>query len=336
MKIGIFGSHNDPQSQLLISALKRRSAEVALVESTSIHTGTEFSYRNGSFFYNGERLDDVAGWFLRYVISPLPPRFKAGEDFVLYQDWFYEYMHRQERYTFQIAMLLAWGARGIPVVNPPENGGVMQIKTFQLDIARLSGLDIPRTLVTNNKEKVAQFKQEVGEVVFKPSMGGALCTPLDEEAEKELDLLRQSPVIFQERVKGTPVRVTMVGDQVVSCARIPSSRLDYRDNPGYNEGKQVYLPEFLPETIRLKCLEMMKNCGLLFSGIDFILQEDGRWVFLEANSSPIYLDIERKTGVSITDAIADHLLLLANDPERYRQAVQQAARTRSFVKYAMG
>lgn len=336
MKIGIFGSHEDAQCKLLAAALKRRSAQVVLVESASIHTGTEFSYKQGNYFYNGESLEDTACWFLRYVISPLPPRFRAGEEYVLFKDWFYEHMHRQERYSFQIAMLLSWGARGIPVVNPPENGGVLQIKTFQLDIAKNSGLEIPRTLVTNNKEQVLEFKKEVREVVFKPSMGGALCQPLDAKAEEELALVDQSPVIFQERVIGTPVRVTIVGDRVVSCVRIPSSQLDYRANPGYNEGNQMYLPEFLPDTTKKNCLEMIKNCGLLYSGIDFILQEDGRWVFLEANSSPIYLDIERKTGVSITDAIADYLLLLANEPERYKQATQQAARTRSFIKYAMG
>ena len=80
----------------------------------------------------------------------------------------------------------------------------------------------------------------------------------------------------------------------------------------------------------------MRACGLVFSGIDFILQADGRWVFLEANSSPIYMDIEQKTKSPITDALADFLLLLANDPSVYQHVLSQAERTKSFVKYAIG
>ncbi len=336
MKIGIFGSRQDAQCQILEKALKQRDAQVVLLESPAINQGEDFSYVDGHFYYQGHPIDDVQCWFLRYVLSPLPPIFRADEQYVLFIDWFNEYMHRQERYSFELAMLLSWGARGIPVVNPPEHGGVLQIKTFQLDVARQVGLNIPRTLVTNRKERVLEFRKEVGDVVYKPAMGGAVCRALDENAVKELDLLEASPVIFQEHVKGTGVRVTIVGEKVVSCVRIPSITLDYRENQAYKRGEQVYLAEHVTEDLTQKSLALMHACGLFFGGLDFILQENGRWVFLEANSSPVYLDIERKTQVSITDALADYLLLLANDPNRYQQALTQASRTKSFVKYAMG
>ncbi len=336
MEIGIFGSREDSQCKLLDKALTRRGVKVVLVESSAINHGEDFSYADGHFYYQGKILDEVKAWFLRYVMSPLPPIFRADEEYVLFEDWFNEYMHRQERYSFELAMVLSWGARGIPVVNPPENGGVLQIKTFQLDMARKSGLNIPRTLVTNHKQRVLDFKAEVGDIVYKPSMGGGLCRPFGDVAMKELDLLTASPVIFQEQVKGVAVRVTIVGEEVVSCVRIPSTYLDYRENPAYQRGDQIYPAEFLPEEVRINSIALMRECGLLFSGIDFVLQDDGRWVFLEANSSPIYQDIEYKTHVSITDALADYLLLLANDPGRYKEAVKQAVRTKSFVKYSIG
>jgi glutathione synthase/RimK-type ligase-like ATP-grasp enzyme len=42
----------------------------------------------------------------------------------------------------------------------------------------------------------------------------------------------------------------------------------------------------------------------VLSGVD--LKHDGdRWVLLEANSSPAYLDIERRTGAPISAALLD-------------------------------
>jgi glutathione synthase/RimK-type ligase-like ATP-grasp enzyme len=336
MKIGIYGSRADSQCQLLEKAITRRGAKVVLLDSSAITQGEDFSYANGNFIYQGSSLEEIGGWFLRFVMSPLPPFFRAEDQYVLFKDWFNEYMHRQECTSFELAMLLSWSARGIPVVNPPENGGVLQIKTFQLDVARQAGLTTPGTLVTNQKARVLEFQKTVGDVVYKPSMGGALCRVLDQSAIQELDSLAASPVIFQENIKGTGVRVTIVGEEVVSCVRIPSTTLDYRENPAYVHGDQIYVTEHLPEKIKEQSLALMRKCGLFFAGIDFILQEDGRWVFLEANSSPIYLDIERKTHAPITDALADYLLLLANDPDRYHQAVKQGDRTKSFIKYSLG
>lgn len=336
MKIGIFGDHNDSQCKALSGALHNRGVQSIIVDCSAIHQGSDFSYSSGGFFAQGQSLNDVKGWFLRYIISPLPPVFKSSEEYVLFKDWFNEYMHRQERYAFQLAMLLSWEASGIPVINPPEHGSVLQIKTFQLEMARQAGLNIPQSLVTNNPGRVVEFLQQVKDVVYKPSMGGALCRQLDLDALNQLALIKEAPVIFQEHIHGVSVRVTIVGEKVVSCVRIPSNTLDYREDPGYKEGLQTYIPENCPEDVLKKSIQLMRNCGLLFSGIDFILQEDGRWVFLEANSSPIYLEIENKTGVSITNELADLLIYLANDPQYYRKVIAQSARTESFVKYAFG
>ena len=336
MKIGIFGDPNDHQCKALAGALYQRGIQPIVVDCSSIHQGDDFSYHDGEFFAQGESLKEIKAWFLRYIISPLPPAFRADEEYLLFKDWFTEYMHRQERYTFQLSMLLSWGARGIPVMNPPEHGGVLQIKTFQLEMARQVGLNIPRTLVSNSPERVRAFQKQVDEVVYKPSMGGALCLPLDDAEMARLDLIQQSPVIFQERIRGISVRVTIVGEKVISCVRIPAETLDYRNAPGYAAGQQVYEPEICPEHIAAKSIQLMQKTGLLFSGIDFIVQNDGKWVFLEANSSPVYMDIEQKTKVSITNALADHLIYLANDPQYYKNLLAKTARTESFVKYALG
>jgi len=334
MKIGIFGSPTDAQCQAVAALLQQRGAPVLLVDSMGLSRGDEGSYLDDHLYYGGQCLDDVGAWYVRYVTSPLPPAFAADETYYLFADWFKEYMHRREQFGFQLSTLLILAARGVPLVNPPENGSVVQLKTYQLAMASSCGLTIPRTLVTNQASRVRMFATQVPEVVYKPCLGGAICRPLDDGALELLEHLPASPVIFQERVRGMAVRVTIVGDKVVSSVKLPSLSLDYRDDPTYIAGNQIYVPAELPSVVADGCLRVMKACGLLFSGIDLILKDDGTYVFLEANSSPAYLDIEQKTKTPITGALVNYLLKLANLPNDERDMLQQARTARSFVAYA--
>lgn len=45
------------------------------------------------------------------------------------------------------------------------------------------------------------------------------------------------------------------------------------------------------------------------SGIDLKRRPSGEYVVLEANSAPVYLDVEQKTGARITDTVIDWLEL---------------------------
>ncbi|MEW5852555.1 MAG: hypothetical protein AB2A00_27460 [Myxococcota bacterium] len=334
MRIGIFGSQHDTQTQAVASVLKKKGADVVLVDAQGLNRGEPVTFDGERYTWKGQRLDDVHGWYLRHIADPYAPAFEADGQYHLYRDWLVDYMQRRERSAFQLSWLLTLTMQGIPVVNPPEHGSVAQLKALQLAAARKVGLAIPRTLITNDPHAVRQFAKSVGEVVYKPSMGGGLCKPLTDEDLARLELITAAPVTFQERVRGTAVRVTAIGQNLVSCVRIPSEYLDYRADPEYSGGKQVYDLATLPMDIPDKCRALMRECGLLFSGMDFIQRDDGSVVFLEANSSPIYLDVERKTGVPITDELAGYILKLANRPADYQRAVQEAGLVKSFCSYA--
>ena len=44
-------------------------------------------------------------------------------------------------------------------------------------------------------------------------------------------------------------------------------------------------------------------CHHVLSGVDLKRDSHGTYTLLEANSAPVYLDIERKTGAPITERI---------------------------------
>ena len=168
---------------------------------------------------------------------------------------------------------------------------------------------MPRTLLSNDPDAVRAFAAEVKEVIFKPLMGGAV-TRLLSEVMDELDAVRSSPVIFQQRIHGDDLRVMLAGDTVVSCVaiRTPVQHLDFRDDPAYNGGEARYEDVELPEAIAQQCRRAARLNGLLFAGIDIKRTPAGEYVFLELNSSPIYLDVERKLGHPISAAIAKLLV----------------------------
>jgi glutathione synthase/RimK-type ligase-like ATP-grasp enzyme len=195
--------------------------------------------------------------------------------------------------------------QGVTLVNGPHAASVMQYKPFQLHALRSLGARVPRTLISNDPVAIRAFHAEVKDVIFKPVMGGAVTRPLDAEALERLEDVVSSPVIFQERVRGDDLRVMLVGDEVVSCVAIqtPEQHLDFRADPVYSEGQASYREVPLPEPVQRFCRQAARACGLTFAGIDIKHQGD-QYVFLEFNSSPIYLDVELKLGHPISRAIA--------------------------------
>jgi len=335
MQIGIIGTQEDGRCQALAKFLNSQDAEVVFINSRSLDQGQAWSFDGQSFYFEGQNLDPVAAWFMATYPSALPAVWTDYQEHYLYRDWYVEYMHKREHKGFFLAWLLSLGQRGIPVINPPEHAVGMQLKPVELLIAKQEGLLTPRTLISNDPARVRAFAQEVSEVVFKPALGGSLCRPLDQQMLARLEQIKASPVTFQERITGIPVRVTVVDGQIVSAVKLLSEYLDYRNDPSYQAGEITYQAVDLPLEVAQACLRTIQRYGLIFSGIDLMLTPNGDYVFLEANCSPLYLDIELRAEAPITAELCVALLKYANDPQRYQQALSQDRQLTSFVSYAL-
>lgn len=308
MRVGIFGTDDDLQVHAVAKEVRALGADDVLIRSDALDEGLPLSERDGRFIYRGADLTDLEGFYLRSIPAPYAPSFEREDgELVLYEDWFIRYMQERERASYFVAWLLSLQDRGARLINPPHAGSVLQYKPFQLETLRRVGAAVPRTLISNDPLAVRAFQKEVGDVIFKPLMGGAITRALSEVDDDELDAVRNSPVIFQERINGDDLRVMLAGEEIVSCVaiRTPEQHLDFRDDPVYSGGDASYEPVTLPEKIVAHCRAAAKKCGLKFAGIDIKRTLDGRFVFLELNSSPIYLDVELKLGHPISRAIAE-------------------------------
>lgn len=311
MRLALFGASNDPLTQALVTEIQAAGAEPLVIEYDALERGQAMTCDEDRLLYMGARVDEVDGALLRFIPAPSVPTVNKDGVLHLYEDWYVVFMQAREKAALYMSWLLQLELRGIPLVNPPQAGSVHQFKPFQLDVLRKLGAQVPRTLVTNDPEAAARFAAAVPDAIFKPVMGGALTRKLDDHARKNLPLIAASPVIFQERAPGVDVRVTMIGEKAVSCVVVdaPEGSIDFRAHAQYASGGGTYRNIEVPERVLTLCRQAMKACKLEFAGIDLRHQGDD-WVFLELNSSPVYLDVERKMGHPISRELIAHLIRL--------------------------
>lgn len=195
-------------------------------------------------------------------------------------------------------------------------------KQLQLQVARSLGLDIPRTLTTNDPAAVrAFFERCEGRVVTKMLSSFAVyeggrelvvfTNPVKPEDLADLSGLRLCPMTFQEMIpKARELRTTIVGDRVMSAA-INSQSSERAAHDWRRDGLRMideWQPYQLPREVEEKLLRLMDYFVLNYGAIDIIVTPDGRHVFLEVNPAGEFFWLERSPGLPISDAVADVLL----------------------------
>ncbi|MBI5498137.1 MAG: hypothetical protein HY904_24255 [Deltaproteobacteria bacterium] len=247
-----------------------------------------------------------AAVYVRALPSTFPP-LRPGADgrALVAERWLTPFMLARERADVVTGLLLEWHARGVRLLNPPGPGGFAQNKLQQLLCGQRLGVPLPRTRVTNDPAAARAFIRRHRQVIAKPASGGALARVVG--PREPLHALRASPVILQERIPGDDVRLFLLGGRVLSCRalRLPGAPVvDFRGSAAYQAGRATYEPVRLPADIRRAAVAWARANGLVLAGVDLRRTPRGRLVFLECNSSPIWLDQEEKTGDSVTAAVA--------------------------------
>ncbi len=301
------------QTRHLLDALARRDVELYCVSPTATSPAHAVTWDERGLAVSGVRLDDADAVLVRQLpaVVPGPEVFAASVDGRTdYANWFQRSCLQRDRHDVLYSWLLSVEARGGRLVNNPRASHFSRRKPFQLDTLRRLGITHPRTVITNRSDEARAFLDEVPHAIVKPAAGGALTQNAHRLSDHDLAYLRQSPAIFQERIDGKDLRVMVVGDEVVSCAGIdvPDGTLDFREDDTYRTGRITYEDATLPDDVAHDAVRFVSTMGLVFGGVDIKRTAEGRYVFLEVNSSPIYLDVERKLGHPITARLLDALL----------------------------
>lgn len=206
-------------------------------------------------------------------------------------------------------------------LDPLESVRRTDHKELQILRAAELGLDVPRTLFSNDPAEVLDFYRSTGAVVTKMQSSFAIYrggvenvvfTSVVEPGDLEnLSGLRYCPMVFQEQIpKALELRVTVVGRKVMAASidsqRSDVTRVDWRrDGVGLLE---EWRPYSLPQSVERGLLALLATLGLNYGAADFVVTPEGRHVFLEVNAVGEFFWLTRTPGLPIAEAIADVLL----------------------------
>src|SRR5262249_35676700 len=120
------------------------------------------------------------------------------------------------------------------------------------------------------------------------------------------DLLREGPIMVQERIAGDNVRAFVVEGEVVGAAEIVSRSPDATDS---RRGDVRVRRIQLPAPAAALASAAAGHWGFLFAAVDFMRDaKSGRYVLLECNSAPFFATFEKLTGLEISRHLAQCLL----------------------------
>jgi len=220
-------------------------------------------------------------------------------------------------------LLGLWRVLGCLWVSRPDALNAASYKPAQLKAAAEVGLEVPRSIITNDPEEACAFVEglDVGTVV-KPLRFGLVretdehqdvvfTQPVrPEDLEGGMGAVAWCPTYLQEYVpKDVEIRATVVGDEVLAAEIRSQETAESRHDWRRADVKDVpHLPHELPVSVAERCVSVVKHFGLAFGAMDLIRTPDGRYVFLEVNPNGQWLWVEILTGLPITDALCRLLM----------------------------
>lgn len=192
-------------------------------------------------------------------------------------------------------------------------------KIHQLILAKEIGLNTPNAVITNNQTYAHNFYKENDELcIIKPIKSG-LVEGKEEEGviftnkvklnKANLARVESCPVYLQKLIiKKGDIRITVIGDEIfaafIHSQETIESKIDWRKS----SKSLIHSPIDVPKEIIAKCLTLVKQLKLNFAAIDFILDTENNYIFLEINPNGQWAWIERKLNYPISNKITDILI----------------------------
>ena len=174
-------------------------------------------------------------------------------------------------------------------------------KLVQLRVASAAGLRVPRTLLSQDPERIRAFAASLNGPMIVKAVAGMLGVPsltgqvTNKQLEEDGPLIA-CPAIYQELIPGRRhIRVHCFGNEVVG-ALIESDLLDWRHPLDAN-----IEPFALPQRIKDILTAILNEFGLQMGIFDLKLIDDDEPVWLELNPQGQFLFIEALGGGELVD-----------------------------------
>ena len=318
----IFTNKVDPHADAVIRELGRRNVPVFRLNSEDILTKYDLNLTiNSHAQWSGTIIDEMdrvlalenlrVAWFRK-------PEFDFSLNIPLGKE-VQEFVCAETKALIEILYALP----DILWINDPFIANSSKVKFQQLLLAQKKGIRIPRTLITTVPQVAKTFLSDCyGTVLTKAIYAGnvtinGLSQGIPSQKVTQKEFLKRfksisiSPTQLQEYIdKVFELRVTVFGDSVfavrIDSQQHKATRIDWREYTELNPHSTFELPSRIHDF----CVEFLREQGLLFGALDFIVTHNDEYVFLENNPFGQYLWLENMTGVPLTNAMCD--LLVSN------------------------
>jgi glutathione synthase/RimK-type ligase-like ATP-grasp enzyme len=205
---------------------------------------------------------------------------------------------------------LAYMLESFPVrcINRFSASSLVRNKAVQLQLAGAAGLKVPATLMSNSPPAVRNF--------FDQNPDNAICKAFashvwQQQGSKDVtvtetfclsreqlphdEVLTYAPAIYQQMVrKQFDVRVVLMGERIFSFAlRTPGNSLDWRHDAALRNLDVETIPT--PVHVESGILHFAQKTGVSLGVMDFAVDRNGEWWFLEINEQGQFLWLDEFT-----------------------------------------
>jgi glutathione synthase/RimK-type ligase-like ATP-grasp enzyme len=208
-------------------------------------------------------------------------------------------------------------------LNRPHERNKASNKIRQLLFAQEVGLDIPKTLITNNCDFAKQFcnkRAAIYKVLESPMLdlgdaGQSMINTSIVPKSTDFSSANLSPALFQNYIpKAYELRIHIIDKNItpikINSQEHPEAQVDWR----IAQRDLHYELVILPKDIELKLLLLMDRLEIRFGIVDMIVTKGGNYVFLEINPDGNWLWIEQKIHTPISESIAFYFLNKGEKP----------------------
>jgi len=287
LKVGLIASdRKEWHVEKLLSELKRRGAEAYMLPVTGFRSAIGEAPR---LTVKGYGVDDYDAVIVRRVPG-------GSAEQVFYR---MDALHRLED-------------MGTLVVNPALSIERTVDKYYTSALLEDAGIRTPRTVVTESfQEATDAFEELGGDVVVKPlfgSLGIGITRVSDPDvAHRVFRALEMTKSVYyvQEFIHhpGVDIRVFIVGGSIVASMRRVAK--GWKTNISGGGRAEPYTPNDEVAEISLKAAEKL---GLIYTGVDVIVSDEGKAYVVELNSTPGWEGLQSVTSVDIAGRLVDHVL----------------------------
>lgn len=288
-KVIIIGSKEDFHSRYILEELHKKKIKAHYFDSRKYPIFSwSFNDENDYIILNDEKIltKDIQGIYWRWYYGVTSCRTE---------------MIYREKTSAMESFLYGLKSKSYNSIQAVE---LHRKKGAQTMLMGQSGIRIPQTIITNDKNIIEDFyNKNDKEIIYKPVRGGAYTKKLLEKDFKRLNTLINCPVQFQEYIDGVDIRIYAFESGEIFAGEINAKTVDFRQDE-FAEIKKTNLPK----KVQKDCLKVMKILGLKYSGIDVRKKKNGEYVFIEANPAPMFYHFEKKTQYPITETLINNLI----------------------------